>query len=186
MDWCKGFVCIGVVLIVIGLIGYLLHTPMFNNDLEQWWAKQSDRDSLNTPQLVKRQMAPQLQRMFPSHGTCGYCQWPWAMTEAHDIQITESRGGFAVCESCWDHLSVTNGGYNTLRELYQRCRAANWPDFTEEQMNEAFDRHVKLLGVHKHEWYRKECESVKGIGDTHTTQVDKAWIEAWVATQIHD
>lgn len=119
-------------------------------DVQAWWETKAmsimGQGSVDMIQMrwaedeLRRQLAPQMQRLIPWQSTCGYCRWPWALTDGgHTVYGKAGHGGFAVCERCWKFLRDTDGGDDHLRLLYQESRRRHWPDFTAEEIDAAID-----------------------------------------------
>lgn len=75
---------------------------------------------------ARRAMASAIHVMFPTHGRCKSCQWPWPVIRPHSVDLGGGSGIFAVCEFCW-HALRTQGKFQDLITMYGDV-AAEWPD----------------------------------------------------------
>lgn len=74
--------------------------------------------------LIERRVRARttLRKLAPGYGTCGRCETPWSFTKSHSttyewqatrnrrgqLEATEKRGMFPLCEDCWQELGTTD------------------------------------------------------------------------------
>lgn len=105
--------------------------------VKRWWFSQRrrwiDRNGTHNQNVydcvrkgeLKRKIAPFLQSLFPNCGVCACCEWPWGLVDEHSTRLTESRGVFCLCESCWRHLREY-GQENEIYRFYHLTREKCW------------------------------------------------------------
>jgi hypothetical protein len=98
--------------------------------IEQWWNKQGHRwvneDGWTNNEVfdfvAREELMPLIGRsvrsMFPGYGYCKNCNFPWSLVEDRSISLTDERGIFRLCESCWDYLR-SHRKEDKIREFYR-------------------------------------------------------------------
>jgi len=79
---------------------------------------------------ARRFVSPILRQCYPGSGTCQSCNWPWAVAEGHDVQISERSSCFPLCEDCWMTL-VREGKDEEIVRLTREVYDTYWREAPE-------------------------------------------------------
>lgn len=68
----------------------------------------------------------------PGYSACVRCGMPWHVTKSHNTLVTEWRGMFPLCESCWKELTPQDRlpHYRKLYESWLKTEPETLPDGT--------------------------------------------------------
>lgn len=116
-------------------------------EIRAWWARQTGRYTRmeghtwvtdGTQQAyaefeLRLRLAPLMQSLFPSYGTCFRCKWPWPLVEYHTTKYASASGCFPLCEMCWRQLGTAERRMPYYHELWdewmrQGCTNVKWTD----------------------------------------------------------
>lgn len=98
-------------------------------------------DNVSTQLLyVRLQIVSTMKAMFPHLGTCGRCDWPWAVVEGHCTDYSAGGGCFPLCEDCWRDLRTPENRmpyYMQLVDLWEKSSPEDGYDEKRESIRKA-------------------------------------------------
>lgn len=65
-----------------------------------------------------------LQWLYPGYGHCQKCKYPWKIVMGHDVKIIDGNSFFALCNRCWNKVSVNEAISYYKKDFFRPSRYA--------------------------------------------------------------